>query len=95
MLQYRDDLKKYAPNKKPNFSSLEGYIAAAILVEGLQRAGHNPTTEDVVKALESIKDWEMAIGTKISYGPDNHQGSHKVWGTHIKNGKYEVIDDFD
>ena len=95
VLQYREDMKRFNSNKKPSFLSLEGYIDAIILVEGLKRAGENPTTESVIKALESIKDQELGIGTKISYSPDNHQGSRKVWGTMIRNGNFEVIEDFE
>ena len=88
-------MHRYAPTRKPSSLSLEGYIAAAILVEGLKRAGANLTTDGVVNALESIKDLELGIGTTISYGPENHQGSHKVWGTVVHDGRFEVIEDFE
>src|SRR5207253_2319847 len=38
VLRYQDLLKKHAPGEKPDFVSLEGYLAGTLLVEGLKRA---------------------------------------------------------
>jgi ABC-type branched-subunit amino acid transport system substrate-binding protein len=80
---YRDLLKKYFPSERPSFSSLEGYVAARVLVEGLRRAGPAATTNELVAALESIKDLDLGIGTPLGFAPSEHQASHKVWGTTI------------
>ena len=50
-------------------------------VEALQRAGRTLTTDSLVAALESIRGWDLGIGTSLSYGPSEHQASHVVWGT--------------
>src|SRR5262249_41614414 len=89
---YRAHLKKYNPDKQPSFVSLEGYIDAAIFAEGLRRAGENLTTDTLIQALESINKLDLGIGTTITYGPSEHQGSHKVWGTILKAGKYENLE---
>jgi hypothetical protein len=35
----------------------------------------------------------MGLGTLINFGPSDHQGSHKVWGTQLNaQGHYEPID---
>jgi ABC-type branched-subunit amino acid transport system substrate-binding protein len=81
VLKFRELLAKYKPNEQPSFVSLEGYIDAAILAEGLRRAGDNLTTETLVSALESIQDFDLGLGSPIHYGPSEHQASHKVWGT--------------
>ncbi|MFC5497480.1 ABC transporter substrate-binding protein [Caenimonas terrae] len=52
---------------------LEGYAAAKVLVEGLQRAGRNPTREKLRAALEGIKSFNLG-GLEIGYGPDDHTG---------------------
>ena len=80
VLKYRDTLKRYFPSERPNSTSLEGYIDAVILVEGLKRAGKNLTTETLVDALESIHDFDLGTGTLITFSPSRHQASHKVWG---------------
>ena len=60
-----------------NFSSLEGFIAAKVLVEGLRRAGKDPTREKFVTAMESINYLEIG-GFLVRFGPDNHNGSQFV-----------------
>ena len=52
---------------------LEGFAAAKVLVEGLQRAGKNPTREKLRTALESIKTFNLG-GLEVGYGPDDHTG---------------------
>jgi ABC-type branched-subunit amino acid transport system substrate-binding protein/predicted Ser/Thr protein kinase len=90
---YRDALQKSFPGEKPDYVSLEGYIAAQLLTEGLKRAASPLTTESVINSLESIRGLDIGIGTPISYGLSEHQGSHKVWGTILdENANYRVID---
>lgn len=63
-----------AGSKDYDFSSLEGYLAARVLVEGIRRAGKNPTREGLVTALESLRNHDMG-GFTVNYSPDNHEGS--------------------
>ena len=60
--------------------SLEGYVAGSLLLEGLKRVGPQLGTEKLVEALETVRDFDMGLGAPISFGPTEHQGSHKVWG---------------
>jgi ABC-type branched-subunit amino acid transport system substrate-binding protein len=80
-LNYRERLARFYPAEAPGFVSLEGYIAAQLLCAGLEKAGPELTTEKFVDALESIRDLDLSLGTQISFGPSDHQGSHKVWAT--------------
>jgi branched-chain amino acid transport system substrate-binding protein len=63
-----------AGDKELDFSSLEGYIAAKVLVEGLKRAGKAPTREALVAALETLERWD-AGGFHVSFSAKNHEGS--------------------
>ncbi len=65
----------------PFFGSgaLEGYIAARVFCAGLEKAGPELTSEKLVDALEGIQGLDFGIGTRISFGPSEHQASHKVW----------------
>jgi branched-chain amino acid transport system substrate-binding protein len=83
ILKYQEQMKKYAPSEKPGFLSLEGWIAARLLVEGLQRAGKEATVDAVIDALEGIRALDLGIGTPLGFGPSEHQASHMVWGTVI------------
>ena len=62
---------------EPGFGTLEGYIAAKVMVEGLRRAGRNLTREGFVQAMESIHDYDVG-GFKVSYGPNQRSGSKFV-----------------
>jgi len=62
---------------EPGFGTLEGFIAAKVMVEGLRRAGRNLTRESFVRAMESIQDYD-AGGFKVTYGPGNRSGSKFV-----------------
>lgn len=62
---------------EPGFGSLEGYIAAKVAVEGLRRAGRNPTREGFVKALESLQPYDMG-GYTVRFSPESHNGSTYV-----------------
>ena len=52
---------------------IEGFAAAKVLVEGLRRAGPNPTSEGLRNALEGLQNFNIG-GLSVSYGPDNHTG---------------------
>jgi branched-chain amino acid transport system substrate-binding protein len=52
---------------------LEGYAGAKVLVEGLKRAGPNPTRAKVREALESFRKVDIG-GLEVSYSPTNHSG---------------------
>jgi serine/threonine protein kinase/ABC-type branched-subunit amino acid transport system substrate-binding protein len=93
VLTYREQLRRYAPSEAPTAVSLEGYIAAAILCEGLRRAGADLTTETLVEALESIRDLDLGLGPRINFGPSEHQAIHKVWGLVLdRSGRYRPLE---
>jgi branched-chain amino acid transport system substrate-binding protein len=93
ILTYKAALAKYSPGAPPDYVSLEGYVAASVLLEGLKRAGRHPNTEKLVEGLETLRDFDMRLGTLISFSPRDHQGSHKVWGTQLNDqGSYQPID---
>ncbi len=92
VLQYKAALSRYFTGEAPDYVSLEGYVAAEILIEALRRAGPALDTEKVVDALENMHSLELGLGTPISFSRSEHQASHKVWGTQLNEaGKYEPI----
>ena len=93
ILKYRTALAKYFPGEAPDYVSLEGYVDGSLLLEGLKRAGPQPDTEKLVDGLETIRNYDMGLGTLISFSQSEHQGSHKVWGTQLDDhGHYQPID---
>ena len=82
--EYQQRMKE-AGHKDFDFSSMEGYLAARVLVEGLKRAGRKPTREGLTEALESLRDWDVG-GFIVNYGPKNHEGSRYTDLTMIGKG---------
>jgi ABC-type branched-subunit amino acid transport system substrate-binding protein len=60
-----------------NFSAMEGFLTAKVMVEGLRRAGKNLTREGLVNALESMQDVDLG-GFYVGYSPKVHTGSKFV-----------------
>jgi len=60
-----------------NFSAMEGFLTAKVLVEGLRRAGRNLTREGFVDAMEKMNDVDLG-GFFVSYSPKSHTGSKFV-----------------
>lgn len=93
VLQYREDLQAHIPEAAPTNVSLEGYIAAQVLIEGIRRAGPRLDTETLIDALEAIRDLDLGIGPIIRFGPSDHEGSEKVWAARIEaSGRAEALD---
>jgi ABC-type branched-subunit amino acid transport system substrate-binding protein len=92
-LLYKRALAKYFPGEAPDYTSLESYLTANVLIEALQRAGPQLDTEALVETLEGMRDFDMGLGPRVSFGPAEHQAMHKVWGTQLdQNGQYHAID---
>jgi ABC-type branched-subunit amino acid transport system substrate-binding protein len=93
VLDYKKALAKYFPGETPDYVSLEGYIAAKILIEGLKRVGPELNTDKLVDSLEAIRNFDLGLGTILNVGPSEHQASHKVWGTQLdKSGHFNAIE---
>lgn len=80
--EYLTALKKYGGGAKENYTSLEEFIGAKVLVEGLRRAGPNPTREKVYKTLEALSAYDVG-GFTVHFSPTSHAGSTFVETTVI------------
>ncbi|HUJ25814.1 MAG TPA: ABC transporter substrate-binding protein, partial [Myxococcales bacterium] len=93
VLKYQALLPKYSVGEKPDFVSLEGYLAAQLFIEGLKRAGREFTTESLVDSFEAMKGVDLGVGAAMNFGMSEHQASHKVWGTIIDgNGQFQNLE---
>lgn len=70
--EYQAAMKKIGATEF-SYASLEGYVTAKVMVEGLKRAGANPTPESLQKGLESFKTLDLG-GIAVSYRPGEHRG---------------------
>ena len=72
--EYLDAVKRAGPDATPNYSSIEGYLAAKVFAEGLRRAGGSPTRESLVSGLESLQRYDVG-GYAVNFGPRDHRAS--------------------
>jgi branched-chain amino acid transport system substrate-binding protein len=86
---YRRALGKYFPSEQPNFVSLEGFVDAMVLVEGLKRAGKDLTREGLIHGIESIHDHDLGLGPqlKLNYSSKEHKGFDHVLPTVVRGGR--------
>ena len=73
-----------------NYSSLEGYVDAAVLVEALKKTGASPTRASFMSTLEAL-NIDLG-GLKIVFSATNHQGAKDVFLTVVKGGKAVQVD---
>ncbi|MCH2221087.1 MAG: ABC transporter substrate-binding protein, partial [Dechloromonas sp.] len=84
---YQEMMKK-SGKENLDFVSLEGYIAAQVLVEGLRRAGKDLTRDKLIGGLESMSKTDVG-GFAINFSKTSHNASSLVDLTIIgKNGKF-------
>jgi branched-chain amino acid transport system substrate-binding protein len=86
---YRRTLAKFFPTAQPNFVSLEGFVDAMVLVEGLKRAGKELTREGLIRGIESIHELDLGLGPqlKLDYSAKDHKGFDHVIPTVVRGGR--------
>lgn len=73
-----------AKGAAPTFTSLEGYLAGRLFIEGLKANKGEITPDNMVQAFESLPAINLALGASAGFSPTNHQYSQSVWGTAIQ-----------
>jgi branched-chain amino acid transport system substrate-binding protein len=76
--------------------SLEGFVDAMVVVEGLNRAGKDVTREKFITAIESIHEMNVGLGSelKLTYGPADHKGFDNVCPTIVQKGQPTLLTDW-
>ena len=75
--EYLDAVRKAGGDAKPNYSSMEGYLAAKVFAEGLKRAGRNLSRETLISGLESIQNTSFG-GFNVNFNAKEHVASRFV-----------------
>ena len=93
VLEYKNALAKYFPGEAPDYASLEGFVAANILIDALKRTGAQLDTEKLVDALEATRNLDLGLGVPLNFGRSDHTASKKIWGTALdENGRFQAVD---
>lgn len=62
---------------QPNYSAMEGFVAARVFAEALRRTGPNPSREGFINALQGMRDVQLG-GFAVDFGPRKNTGSRFV-----------------
>ncbi len=76
-----------------SFTSLEGYVAAELFVEGLTRTGAHLSTQSLLDTLNhNMPTIDIGLGVPLGLSPVDHQASHTVWGSELQaGGTFDVL----
>jgi branched-chain amino acid transport system substrate-binding protein len=75
--EYQAAMEAAFKKKEFSYQSLEAYIAAKVLVEGMRRAGPQLTRESLLRGLDTVQNYDVG-GYIVSFSPTNHNGSSFV-----------------
>ena len=75
--EYQTVMKAETGKSEYSFLTLESYLSARILVEGLRRAGRDLTREKLIAALETMHDVDFG-GFHANFSRNDHAGSRFV-----------------
>lgn len=93
VLEYKNALAKYFPGEAPDYVSLEGYVAANVLIQAIKRTGGQLDTEKLIDTLETTRNLDLGLGTQLGFGRSEHQASHKIWGTALdESARYQPLE---
>ena len=73
--EYKKLFAKYAPaDASISYTNFEEFVGAKVLVEAMRRAGPNPTSEKILRALEALGSLDVG-GFNVSFSPGSRVGS--------------------
>ncbi len=105
--EYRDLMRRHNPQpplallKEPylpsehSFVSLEGFIDAKLMVEILRRLGDKPERSQLEQAVFTVRDFDLGIDERASFGPDRRQGLQQVYYTVVDEGRFVMLDNWE
>ncbi|MBI3977743.1 MAG: ABC transporter substrate-binding protein [Chloroflexi bacterium] len=74
---------------------IQGWALARTMVEGIGRAGDNPTGEKIKAALETFRDFDQGgLGSSVTFTATDHAGAKRGRVYQVKAGKWQPITDW-
>ena len=90
--RYHAALSSYNPEAEPGYVSLEGYLAGRLAIVGLEDCGRDLNRQCFIDALHTSRVIDID-GFQLQYGPDDNQGSDRVFLSVIgPGGKYHQVE---
>jgi len=89
---YHRALHLFDPSIPPTFGSLEGYISTRILLLALEKITGDITRESIMNGLEALGQFDLGFSAPLKISRTEHQASHQIWPTIIRNGEVLPFD---
>ena len=86
--EYLEDLVASDLNATPSFGSFKGYVASRILILALENIKGEITRESIIDSMENLNSFDIGLGVDLKITPTEHQASHTIWPTILKDGKF-------
>jgi len=96
MAELRDITMRYEPRspKTRNRYYIQGWVMSTILAEGIKRAGKGLTPKSMIKAMESLRDFDTnGLSGPITYTPTNHKAGEysRLFKADVEKGRMVPI----
>lgn len=89
---YLRDLHQLNPKLPPLFGSFEAYIDARILLHVLGGMKTPPNRKELIEAFDQLGTFDMGLGKPLHIDKNDHQASHSIWPTILKEGEYQPFE---
>lgn len=87
---FHADMKKFQPDERPGFVSLEGYMVAKLFSMAAKSVKGNLTRESFIKTVDGVGRFDLG-GVRLQFSSNDHQGMDEVFLTVIKGGKIDPL----
>ncbi len=109
--EYRDAMARYDPRPPADvdllaqgepyetiprsFVSLEGFLNAKLMTEILARMGSRPDRARLEDAVFAVRDHDLGVGERVSFGPNRRQGMQRVRYTVPEGDRFVPLEDWE
>ena len=78
-----------------SFVSLEGFLDAKLMVEVLRRLGDAPARSRLESAVFTVRDFDLGVGERVSFGAERRQGLQRVYYTVVEDNRFVTLDNWE
>ncbi len=78
-----------------SFVSLEGFLNAKLITEIIARMGDEPDRSRLEEAVFAVRNYDLGVGERVSFGPDRRQGLDTVYYTVPEGDRFVPLEDWE
>ena len=78
-----------------SFVSLEGFLNAKLITEIIAGMGDDPDRSRIEEAVFAVRNYDIGVGERVSFGPDRRQGLDRVYYTVPEGGRFVPLEDWE